>query len=140
LQLKPKTATVKHQIMQNNSIFTAISGHLPLLQLPLFFVYIFFSSFFSGTHHFALGRNVQQTYLKQSFVSRLGQKVVQRFTRCKWVAAAAATTRAAAATATATLATATATPATGVWESWPNSKSSIAATASLDDAIVAACH
>jgi len=56
------------------------------------------------------------------------------------VAAAAATTRAAAATATATLATATATPATGVWESWPNSKSSIAATASLDDAIVAACH
>jgi len=41
LQLKPKTATVKHQIMQNNSIFTAISGHLPLLQLPPFFVYIF---------------------------------------------------------------------------------------------------
>jgi len=136
LQLKPKTATVKHQIMQNNSIFTAISGHLPLLQLPLFFVYIFFSSFFSGTHHFALGRNVQQTYLKQSFVSRLGQKVVQRFTRCKWVAAAAAT----AATTRAAAATATATPATGVWESWPNSKSSIAATASLDDAIVAACH
>jgi len=30
--------------------------------------------------------------------------------------------------------------AAGVWESWPNSKSSIAATASLDDAIVAACH
>lgn len=75
---------------------------------PSVFFHHYFLGSFSGTHHFAAGRNTRQTYLKQSFVSRLGQKVVQRFTRCKWVAAAAAvaaattTTKVAAATAATT--------------------------------------